>query len=170
MSAVAFLLGLTSAAMAGYRIELKNGRILPTAEFWEEKGIIKFYWESGIASIPKELIRSIGLIKDVPVMKAPALKESITEPKPAPPQEKKTEEPGPGKEKIDAGYYKKQRAFFTEKYEQAYERYLEASSRHDREGKKKAWEEFNRYGGQVSALEEELKKENRGALPKWWNE
>jgi len=170
MIAVAFLLGLTSVPMAGYTIELKNGRILPTPEFWEEKGIIKFYWESGIASIPKELIRSIGLIKDVPVVKAPALKEPITEPKPTPAQEKKIEEPGPEKEKIDVGYYKKQRAFFTEKYEQAYERYLEASSRRDREAKKKAWEEFNRYGGQVSSLEEELKKQNQGVLPKWWNE
>lgn len=170
MSAVAFLLGLSSVALAGFAIQLKNGRILPTPEFWEENGIIKFYWESGIASIPKEIIRSIGFVKDAPVVKASTLKDSITEPKPTPPKEKKTEEPGPGKEKIDAGSYKKQKALFTGNYEQAYEKYLEASSRHDREAKKKAWEEFIRYGGQVSALEEELKKKNRGILPKWWNE
>jgi hypothetical protein len=102
-------------------------------------------------------------------VKAPALNESIIEPKPTFPLEKKTEEPGPEKGKIDAGYYKKQKAFFTEKYEQAYERYLEASSQRDREAKKKAWEEFNRYGGQVSSLEEELRKQNQGVLPNWWN-
>jgi len=168
--AVAFLLGLSSAALAGFAIQLKNGRILPTPEFWEEKEVIKFYWESGIASIPKEVIRSIGLIKDVPAVKAPNPKESITEPAAILPKEKRTAEPVAEKEKIDAGYYKKQRAFFTERYEQAYERYFEASSRHDREAKRKAWEEFNRYGGQVSALEEELKKKNQGVLPTWWNE
>ena len=168
--AVAFLLGLSSAARAGFAIQLKNGRILPTPEFWEEKEVIKFYWESGIASIPKEVIRSIGFIKEVPVMTPPNPKEPVPEPKAIVDIEKKSAEPGAGKEKIDAGYYKKQRAFFTEKYEQAYERYLEASSRHDREAKKRAWEEFNRYGGQVSALEEELKKKNQGVLPKWWND
>jgi hypothetical protein len=170
MIAAAFLLGLTSVTMAGYTIELKNGRFLPTPEFWEEKGIINFYWESGIASIPKEIIRSIDFVKDAPVVKAPSLKDSITEPKPTPPKELKTAEPEPGKEKIDPEYYKKQKTLITGKYEQAYEKYLDASSRHDRESKKEAWEEFIRNAGQVSALEEELKKKNQGILPKWWNE
>lgn len=168
--AVVFLLGLSSAALAGFAIQLKNGRILPTSEFWEEKEVIKFYWDSGVASIPKEFIHSIGLIKEIPVMTPPNPKESVPEPKAVVGKEKNTAELNAEKEKIDVGYYKKQRAFFTEKYEQAYERYLEASSRRDREAKKKAWEEFNRYGGQVSALEEELKKKNQGVLPNWWNE
>jgi len=168
--AMVFLLGLSSAAPAGFAIQLKNGRILSTSEFWEEKEVIKFYWDSGVASIPKELIRSIGFIKETPVMTPPNLIEPVPEPKAVVGKEKNTEEANAEKEKIDAGYYKKQKALFTENYEQAYEKYLEASSRHDREAKKKAWEEFNRYGGQVSALEEELKKKNQGVLPKWWNE
>ncbi len=57
-----------------------------------------------------------------------------------------------------------------EKYERAYERYLEASSRQDKAAKEKAWEEFNRYGGQVISLQEELKIKNRGVLPEWWNQ
>ncbi len=170
MIAVAFLFGLSSVAFGGYAIKLKNGRILPTTAFWEEKGVIKFYWETGIATIPKEVIRSIGFTKDVPVMTAPNPKRSMAEPAAILPQEKKTAEIGAGKEKVDIGYYKKQKAQFTEKYEQAYERYLAASSRQDREAKKKAWEEFNQYGSQVSALEQELKKKNSGVLPKWWNE
>ena len=170
MIAVAFLFGLSSVAFGGYAIKLKNGRILLTTAFWEEKGVIKFYWETGIATIPKEVIRSIGFTKDVPVMTAPNPKRSMAEPAAILPQEKKTLETGTGKEKIDMGYYKKQKAQFTEKYEQAYERYLAASSRQDREAKKKAWEEFNQYGSQVSALEQELKKKNSGVLPKWWNE
>ena len=170
MIAVAFLLSLSSVALGGYAIQLKNGRILPTTEFWEDKGVINFYWESGIATIPKEVVRSIGLTKDVPAVKIPPPKEPTTEPPAIQTEEKKVAEPEARNENIDAGTYKKQKAFFIEKYEKAYERYLEASSRHDREAKKRAWEEFNRYGGQVSALEEELRKKNKGILPDWWNE
>ena len=167
--AMVFLLCLSSAALAGFAIQLKNGRILPTTEFWEEKGVIKFYWESGIATIPKEIIRSIGFIKDVPAMTAPNPKESIAEPVPIPAKEEKTPVARAEKDKIDEGYYKKQKAQVTEKFEQAHERYLEASSRRDGEAKKKAWEEFNQHASQVSALEEELKKKNNGVLPVWWN-
>ena len=184
--AVVFLGGSIPVAMAGYEIELKNGRVLPTQKFWEENGIIKFYWESGIASIPKGVIRSVKFVEDAPVAKASTLKEATPKPMSTPPQdpiphpkstppkeiqkEVKTEEPGPAKEKIDAEYYKEQKALFRGKYEQAHERYLEASSRHDPEAKKEAWEEFIRYGGKVGALEEELKKKNQGVLPRWWNE
>ena len=167
--AIVFLLGLSTAALAGFLIQLKNGRILPTSEFWEEKEMIKFYWESGVASIPKEVIRSIGVIEEVPVMTPPNPKEPVPEPKAVVGKEEKTAEPNVETEKIDPGYYKKQRAFFTEKFEQAHERYLEASSQRDREAKKKAWEEFTQYAGKVSALEEELKKKNNGVLPEWWN-
>ena len=102
-------------------------------------------------------------------MKGPSPKESITEPAAVLPKEKETAKPGAEKDKIDEGYYKKQKAQVTEKFEQAHERYLVASSRRDREAKKKAWEEFNQYASQFSALEEELKKKNNGVLPEWWN-
>ena len=167
--AVVFLLDLSSAALAGYAIKLKNGRILPTSEYWEEKGMIKFYWENGVATIPKEVIRSIGYIKKIPARTPPTLKEPVPEPKAVVVKEKNTAEPKAEKEKIDAGYYKKQRAVLTEKCEQAHERYLEALSRRDGEAKKKAWEEFNQYGSRVGTLEEELRKKNNGALPEWWN-
>ena len=169
MTAVAFLFGLSSAALAGYAIKLKNGRILATPSFWEDKGVIKFYWETGIATIPKEVIRSIGIIIDVPAMTAPDPKGSIAEPVPTPTKEEKTPVAGVQKDKIDDEYYKKQKAQFTEKFEQAHERYLEASSRRDGVAKKKAWEEFIQQASQVSALEEELKKKNNGVLPEWWN-
>ena len=114
--AMVFLLGLSSAALAGFAIQLKNGRILPTSEFWEEKEVIKFYWDNGVASIPKEFIRSISFIKEIPVMTPSKQKESIPEPKAVVGKEKNTAEPSAEKEKIDAEYYKKQRALFTGKY------------------------------------------------------
>jgi hypothetical protein len=169
MTAVAFLFGLSSSALAGYAIKLKNGRILMTTSFWEDNGVIKFYWETGIAMIPKEIIRSIGFVKEVPATTPPKPKDPVAEPAPIPGKEERTPVAGAQKDKIDNEYYKKQKAEFTEKFEQAHERYLEASSRGDGEAKKKAWEEFNQHARQVSALEEELKKKNNGILPQWWN-
>jgi len=168
--AMVFLLGLSTAALAGFLIQLKNGRILPTSGFWEEKEVIKFFWDSGVASIPKEVIRSISVIEENPVMIPPNPKEPVPEPKAVVGKEEKTREPNAKTEEVDPEYYKKQRAFFTEKCEQAHERYLGASSQRDRESKKKAWEEFTGYGAKVAALEEEVKKQNQGVLPKWWNE
>jgi hypothetical protein len=71
---------------------------------------------------------------------------------------------------VSVEYYRKQKAYYMERFDRAYRRYLEASSRRDAEGKKKAWEEFNRFGGQVIALETELKKKNQGTVPSWWKE
>jgi hypothetical protein len=88
--AVVFLLDLSSAALAGYAIELKNGRVLLTPDLWEEKGVIKFYLDSGIASIAKEIARSTGFTKKIPVMSPPKLKKPIPEPKVVAHKEKNT--------------------------------------------------------------------------------
>lgn len=77
---------------------------------------------------------------------------------------------GIDKKEMNIEQYKKQKAYFTEQFEQAYERYLEATSRRDEEGKKKAWEEFNNYGGKVVSMEAELMKKNNGIVPQWWKE
>ncbi len=74
------------------------------------------------------------------------------------------------KKEIDIEQYKKQKAYYTEQFEQAYQRYLEATSRRDEEGKKKAWEEFNNFGGKVVSMEAELRKKNNGVVPQWWKE
>ncbi len=169
LTAIIFALSLSSAAWAEYVIRLKNGRILAISKFWEENGVVKFYWQSGIVGIPKKDVVAIKTrkhdgqdkihfaskpdlksekIKIVPV--SAAAQESALDQKPP--------EPGAPKEKVDVAPYEKQKAYYKAEYEKALERYFQASSRHDEEGKKKAWEEFNRYGGQVISLEEELKK------------
>lgn len=177
LTAITFTFFLSSASLADYVIKLKNGRSLPTPKFWEEKEEIKFYWANGIVGIPKEDILSVRRTKEAPGVgtsfarePAPKLKEAIEKPEGVPPEGKKTSEVEAEKDKIDVEYYKKQKAFLMGKFDQAYARYLEATSRQDKEAKEKAWEEFNRYGGQVITLEEELKKKNKGVLPKWWKE
>lgn len=71
---------------------------------------------------------------------------------------------------MDIEQYKKQKAYYTEQFEQAYQRYMDATSRKDEEGKKKAWEEFNNYGGKVVSMEAEVMKKNNGVVPQWWKE
>ncbi len=174
---ITFIFFLNSTCLAGYVIKLKNGRSLPTPKFWEEKEEIKFYWANGIVGIPKEDILSVRRTKEAPGVgtpfarePAPKLREAIEKPEGIPPEGKKTSELEAEKDKIDVEYYKKQKALNTEKFEKAYESYFEASSRRDEEAKKKAWEEFNYFAGQVNTLEEELKRKNKGILPKWWTE
>ena len=173
------VLALISCAYADYVIKLKNGRTVETAKYWEEKDEVKFQWEDGVVSLPKRNIVSILWVEEKFPNRSPRQSQPAAERQQTPnetPQVavKKVEPATPAeasKEKeIDVDYYKKQKAYYTEQYEQAYQRYLEASSRRDAEAKKKAWEEFNRFGGQVISLETELKEKNNGSVPQWWKE
>lgn len=183
-----FLILLGSSSFAEYVIKLKNGRCLPTPNYWEEQGQVKFYWGSGVASVPKTNILAVVNVREKPQEWVPPVKE------PAPTAEEATpgKETTSGKEttpaqamgekwgretaaaapqgKLDILSYKKQKALYTEQYEKAYQRYLDASARKDPEAKRKAWLEFNEFGGKVIALEEEVKQKNQGAIPKWWKE
>jgi len=167
---------LNSTALAEYIIKLKNGKSLQISHYWIEKKEIKFYWENGIAGIPGESILSIAKVKKdpteqqvLPTKKTDAELNEVSAETPKIATER-IGTLGPPMEKTDAEYYKKQKAFRMEKYEQAYQRYLEACSRRDEEAKRKTWEEFNKLGGQVFALEDDLRKKNNGMLPSWWKE
>jgi len=167
-----------STALAEYIIKLKNGKSLQIPHYWIEKKEIKFYWENGIAGIPEESIFSIGKVKKDPTeQQVPSakktdaeLKEASPEPMKMPPERIGNSGPEVASTKIDVEFYKKQKASRMEKYELAYQRYLEACSRKDEEAKIKTWEEFNKLGGQVFALEDDLRKKNNGVLPSWWKE
>jgi hypothetical protein len=91
---------------------------------------------------------------------------------PPPPTPKKVEIPAPvqAANEITVEHYKKQKAYYTQQYEEAYQRYLDATSRRDLEAKKKAWVEFNKYGGEVVKMESDLRKKNNGEVPSWWKE
>ena len=168
---------LSSPALADYVIKLKNGRTVETAKCWEEAGQIKFQWEEGVASLPKKNVVSIDWVEE----KFPS-RASRPNPQPAEPEPVREEGPKPaakkgepparqeGSQEINVEQYKKKKTQYVTQYEQAYQRYLEATSRGDAEAKKKAWEEFNRFGGQVITLETELRKKNNGTLPSWWKE
>jgi len=175
---------LTPPALADYRIKLKNGRTVETAQFWVEKDEIKFQWPGGVASLPKKDLLTItevekefpGRARNGDKYSAPDKQETPPEPPLATanivekvsPAERPSSAEIPRERSVE--YYRKQKAHYIQQFEQAYQRYLEASSRRDAEAKKKAWEEFNRYGGQVITLETELKEKNNGIVPSWWKE
>jgi hypothetical protein len=176
LTAIVFAFGLSSAAWAQYVIQLKNGRVLPVSNFWEEKGVVKFYWQSGIVGIPKKDILSIKAGKAERRERIPNASEpgpnsgqiadaAVSAEAQESAQDKKTPDPGAPKEKVGGELYEKQKAYYKAEYEKALERYFEAASRHDAEAKKKAWEEFNRFGGEVISLEEELKKSTQSTTP-----
>ena len=176
---LAFLLAvfLSGPAFADYVIKLKNGRTVETAEYWEENGEVKFQWEEGLASLPKKNVVSIDWMEEKFLSRASRPNPQAAEPKPIPEETpkaavKKGEPPVPheASPEINTEQYKKKKAQYVAQYEQAYQRYLDATSRRDAEAKKKAWEEFNNYGGEVVKMETELRKRNNGQVPSWWKE
>ena len=175
--AILLALGLHSPAFGDYVIKLKNGRTVETAKCWEEKGELKFQWQGGVASLPKKNILSINWVEKKFSDRAARQEQTPAAPKPVavdspPPAPKKVEAPAPveAKEEVNAAAYKKQKAYYTQQFEDAYQRYLEATSRRDPEAKKKAWDEFNKYGGEVVKMETDLRKKNNGEVPAWWKE
>jgi hypothetical protein len=181
--AILLIFLMSPRAFADYVIKLKNGGEIETQKCWEEKGEIKFHWQGGVGSRPRGNVAAIEKVeekfrdrtyKEYKEEKeaTPAVRKAPKEPEK---ETSKEEAEGPsakeeGFKESDIESYKKQKAHYTELYEQAYQRYLDATSRHDEEGKKKAWEEFNRFGGQVITLETELKEKNNGVVPPWWKE
>jgi len=176
LTAIIFAFGLSSAAWAEYVIQLKNGRTLSVSNFWEEKGVVKFYWQDGIVGLSKKDVISIKARKQddpdkISYVSQPALNSNQGKETPVSAetleqaQDKKAPDPVAPKEKVNVELYEKQKALYTEEYEKAHQRYLEATSRHDAEAKKKAWEEFTHFARQVSIVDEELRKMNEGGIP-----
>ncbi len=178
---------LTSTAFADYVIKLKNGGSVKTSNYWKEKEEIKFQYKGGVASLPSKDITSIEEVAGEPSENVEKQKEQastagevVVEAKKAPPPEVEKATPAEAsqetdvqkkdKKGLDPESYKKEKAYYMEQYEQAYQRYLDATSRRDKEAKEKAWEEFNRYGGKVVSMEPELRKTNNGEVPPWWKE
>jgi len=175
--AVLLVLGLNSTVFGDYVIKLKNGRTVETTKYWEEKNEVKFLWQGGVASLPKRNILNINWVEEKFSDRSARQNQTAAEPKPvavAPPQPapKKAETPAPvqATNETNVEQYKKQKVYYTQQYEEAYQRYLEATSRRDPEAKKKAWDEFNKYGGEVVKMESELRKKNNGEVPSWWKE
>jgi hypothetical protein len=162
--------GSFATSFAGYAIHLKNGRTLTASKVWEENATVYFNWEGGAASFPRESVASIERVKDSGPTRPSAAKAdeklAVRGPQsPAPAPQTKNPDPnsssdikGPEKEMPEAEAIEQKKAAYTEKFNEAHKRYLEACSTRDEEGKKKAWGEITYFSGQVNDLKEALKK------------
>ncbi len=153
--ALLFLL-MSSPAWGGYVIVLKNGRTITTTKYWKEGGSVKFYWSNGEAGISEGEILSITWISGKKTKQIVSRPEDLRVPV-KPVEEIKLKSDPPTKT-VDVEAIKKQRDLYMEKYEEAYAKYLEASSQKDKAAKDKARQEFNDYFAQAIACEESLKK------------
>lgn len=74
--AVAVFIIYPSICFASYVIHLKDGREFVTDRYWEEGEQIKFKRYGGAIGIPKDLVRWIEEIKDLPEEKKAARQEA----------------------------------------------------------------------------------------------
>jgi len=155
---------------AAYRIQLKNGREIITSRYWEEDSEIKFYSDGGVMGIPKDLVRRIDQ-SDLPEKKETreADDQKAAKPTATTDQEVGTRTQG-GETKVDIGSYREKKAVLKRKFDEAWDRYLEATKNKDLEAKEKARIEMTEFSRQVYDLADELKEKNKGVLPDWWEE
>ena len=73
-------------------------------------------------------------------------------------------------EGIDFEYYRKTKINLREQFDQAREKYLEASSNKDPEAKELARKDMVEFSKQIYDLADELKSKNNGVLPDWWEQ
>jgi hypothetical protein len=173
-----------------YSIQLENGGQFITNRYWEEGDQIMFYIYGGIAGVPKKFVKSIKESKlNYKDKNEARASESIdNDRKISNPEKVKNNEPakedssspvGTGEKKqgekrsaegIDFEYYRKTKIKLREQFDQAREKYLEASSNKDPEAKELARQEMVEFSKQIYDLADELKRKNNGVLPDWWEQ
>lgn len=165
-------------AWASYLIKLKNGKEFVTSRYWEEGERIMFYTSGGTLGIEKDAIskieesdRPVETETFIPEAPETAKKETAVQA----PEAMEKEGEGAGTEKreengkVDVERYRKKQMRLQGKFDEAYQRYLEATRNKDPDAKEKARKEMTESSRQLYELTDELKKKNEGVLPPdWW--
>ena len=171
-----------------YAIQLENGGQFITNRYWEEGNQIMFYIYGGIAGVQKKFVKSIResklSYKDKNEDESSELTdgdrktsnfEKVKDNEPAKGdigsprgsgEQKQGEKRSP--EGLDFEYYRKTKIKLREQFDQAREKYLEASSNKDPEAKELARRDMVEFSKQIYDLADELKRKNNGVLPDWW--
>ncbi len=152
---------------ASYLIQLKNGEEFITNRYWEEGNQIMFYSYGGVVGIQKDLVRKIE--ESNLSEKTGTDEQKATETRKMAGQEAGSENKE-GNEKVAIKDYREKKLLLKRKFDEAWERYLEASKNKDIEAKEKAREEMTGFSKQIYDLADELKAKNKGVLPDWWEE
>ena len=177
---ITFLLTISEAKAASYLIQLKNGSEFTTDQYWIEGNEIKFYISGGVTGISKERIKTIKTLQEVELPSQAKTGEVPTPPltvdrqgaETVKPENKKAggEAKEPSSEKIDIKYYKEKKSALKATFDEAWDRYIDATNNKDLEAKNLASEAMLEFSKQIYALADELKKKNQGVLPDWWEQ
>ena len=188
LSMVLFFLVSSLAWSNPYSIQLENGGQFITSQYWEEGNQIMFYIYGGIAGVQKNLVKSI---KESKIMyrandESKVSESSRNDRKASGPEKVENKEPVKGEsstlagtinkkkgekqgtEGMDFEYYRGAKIKLRAQFDQAREKYLEASSNKDPEAKELARKEMVEFSRQIYDLANELKRKNNGVLPDWW--
>jgi hypothetical protein len=188
LSTVLFFLVPSLAGSNPYSIQLENGGQFITSQYWEEGNQIMFSIYGGIAGVQKSLVKSIKELKLMYRAKdeSRVSKSSGNDQKTSGPEKVENKEPVKGDsstlagtinkkqgekqstEGMDFEYYRGAKMRLRAQFDQAREKYLEASSNKDPEAKELARKEMIEFSRQIYDLADELKRKNNGVLPDWW--
>ena len=162
---------------AAYVIHLKDGRSFTTSECREEGDQIKFKRFGGVIGIPKDQVKEIEEIEDLPEEKAEAAVPEAAakaksaeqvkgEQKPEEVSEKKKDE---SKNGIDKEVILKEKRRILAKKGLIMSAYQQAKKAGDKEEKDKQRENLLLLEKELAKIREEVRAANQGRLPPWWN-
>lgn len=173
------ILTMPQARAATYLIQLKNGGELKTYHYWEEDNDVRFYIYGGVAGIQKKYVKTIKEVHEESTRQSPVDqqlseteqtedKKAVEGAKERNPVKEEAKERNPVK--IDIKYYKEKKAALKGKFDESWQRYIDATDNKDLETKKKAEEEMVGFSKQIYDLADEVREKNQGVLPDWWEQ
>jgi hypothetical protein len=183
------------AHAASFTIEFTNGHAVVTSRVWEEGDELKFEMYQGTAGVPRTLVKritSVSLVShDSVARSATALSSgdpgaSMLDNRSAPsaPQEAEAGRtagqriPDPAAKQAsqrtataaDISADREQKSVLTRQFDDAKQRYQEASAAGNLDAKQAAWDDVTAYRKKLIELADAVSQKNDGVVPPWWNE
>ena len=163
-----------SVCLASYLVQLTNGNQFITYGYWEDGARIRFYSGGGAVAVAKA---SVSMIKemDIAIESQTDVRSIISSPK-APemlpekdgPEGETSAEKKSGESIISLDGYKEEKLRLQAELDKALEGFREASGNRDSKAKKKAVRDITKASGQMLKLADDVKRNNNGVLPDWW--
>ena len=184
---------------AAYVIHLRDGRSFTTSEYREEGDQIKFKRFGGVIGIPKDQVKEIEEVEDLPeaktavkpekpsatekaeanedvVIKEEGAKNKTGQEKAADKEKDKPDEDGKEENKKDESknainkeVILKEKGRILAEKELIVAAYQHAKRAGDKEEKEKQWKDLLLLEEKLAKIREEVKAANQGRLPPWWN-
>jgi hypothetical protein len=179
---------------ASYRIQLRNGRYLMTAQYWKEGSTIMFATAGGVGGVPESAVLHIQPVADPPASELVGAAEPQSaphteqqgaphaerhgvpqaEPTASPPAAPHAPTPVEGQREggqpstLDLEAYWRKKEELKAQLDLAVERYRDVSSAQNPEEKAQIQREITAWSKQLFALRDEVKQKNQGRLPEGW--